>query len=655
MHATVSKQIIDMDGTTIVLPSSDVLSSSITALVDTTNYIVKGEIKSLLNAMDLLGFSGSLDGFGGNVDLTKVSSSNDQDTLLLSAIMHATITDQLIGLDGDALVIPDKNLNDEDVEVVVLGNTFIIKSEIKALLSAMNVLGIGGNVGNFGGDIGLSALFASENVDYDSNQDTVLLSAIMHATITDQITKLSGVTVPTTDVNGDSIRDLTYPTDYFNKLEIKALLNALDILEFPDNLGDFDGAIGLTHLFAQSDPEYDNNQDVVLTSAIMHATMSNQIANMSDIILPTKDVFGTFVRLDVSGNDYFTTLEIKSLINALDVVGFSGDFSTFGGSIGIDSLDNDADQTTLLLSAIMHATLSDKLVNQSNDAFVIPDTNTNTSVDIRVTQAGVLFIEKNEVKALLIALNQMELTEYATMDVTPGDIFKADFNDVLTSAIMQATISQNILAGSTDEFSPVNGKLIVPLYFRDDIDVDGVTQKWIIKTELYNLLVALDAIGIDDFTTVTVGGDVFGAMDGTQIDTILDSGSMHITIDNMLKENGSINSSIPDIALYPANIYDISGVILRDEIKYFILGVQPIGGGDISAAIDFNSFTGLDQNQRDTALVSMIIRCKVTPDLTTYMAINMTPFTAADYETGATPATLIYQSAKDAFDLLYPV
>ncbi|HOO43893.1 MAG TPA: hypothetical protein PKU69_02370, partial [Bacillota bacterium] len=650
-----SKQIIDMDGTTIVLPSSDVLTSSITALVDTTNYIVKGEIKSLLNAMDLLGFSGSLDGFGGNVDLTKVSSSNDQDTLLLSAIMHATITDQLIGLDGDALVIPDKNLNDEDVEVVVLGNTFIIKSEIKALLSAMNVLGIGGNVGNFGGDIGLSALFASENVDYDSNQDTVLLSAIMHATITDQITKLSGVTVPTTDVNGDSIRDLTYPTDYFNKLEIKALLNALDILEFPDNLGDFDGAIGLTHLFAQSDPEYDNNQDVVLTSAIMHATMSNQIANMSDIILPTKDVFGTFVRLDVSGNDYFTTLEIKSLINALDVVGFSGDFSTFGGSIGIDSLDNDADQTTLLLSAIMHATLSDKLVNQSNDAFVIPDTNTNTSVDIRVTQAGVLFIEKNEVKALLIALNQMELTEYATMDVTPGDIFKADFNDVLTSAIMQATISQNILAGSTDEFSPVNGKLIVPLYFRDDIDVDGVTQKWIIKTELYNLLVALDAIGIDDFTTVTVGGDVFGAMDGTQIDTILDSGSMHITIDNMLKENGSINSSIPDIALYPANIYDISGVILRDEIKYFILGVQPIGGGDISAAIDFNSFTGLDQNQRDTALVSMIIRCKVTPDLTTYMAINMTPFTAADYETGATPATLIYQSAKDAFDLLYPV
>nr|HPJ23803.1 hypothetical protein [Bacillota bacterium] len=355
------------------------------------------------------------------------------------------------------------------------------------------------------------------------------------------------------------------------------------------------------------------------------------------------------------GNDYFTTLEIKSLINALDIVSFSGDFSTFGGSIGIDSLDNDADQTTLLLSAIMHATLSDKLVNQSNDAFVIPDTNTNTSVDIRVTQAGVLFIEKNEVKALLIALNQMELTEYATMDVTPGDIFKADFNDVLTSAIMQATISQNILAGSTDEFSPVNGKLIVPLYFRDDIDVDGVTQKWIIKTELYNLLVALDAIGIDDFTTVTVGGDVFGAMDGTQIDTILDSGSMHITIDNMLKENGSINSSIPDIALYPANIYDISGVILRDEIKYFILGVQPIGGGDISAAIDFNSFTGLDQNQRDTALVSMIIRCKVTPDLTTYMAINMTPFTAADYETGATPATLIYQSAKDAFDLLYPV
>jgi len=617
MHATITDQIAAMDGGAIVLPSHDVLSAAITVTISLNDFIVKSEIKSLLNAIDLLGFTGDLDSFGGNIDLDAIGISTDQDTLLASAIMHATITDQILGLQGTSLVVPTTDFNDEDIQLSVLGNNFITKNEIKALLNAMDLIGISGDLTAFDGTIALSALFASQDVDYDQNQDTILASAIMHATMTDQISDLSiggSIVLPTTDVDNISILLTPSLNLFITKVEIKSLLNAMDILGFNGNLDGFDGSIDLTPLLASQDVDYDSNQNIMLLSAIMHATMSDQISNLATIVLPDTDIDAVAIKVLASGNDFLTKAEIKHLIDALDVVGFSGDLNAFGGTIGLANLGDSSSQTILLASAIMHATLSDKLLNDTGGNLIIPDQDINTLTTLRVTQFGFFFIEKNETKALLTALNLMGLTDYSSMNFTPAAIFSADFDTVLESATMQATISSNILSGALDDTAaPGCGSLIVPNYFREDITVATVGEKWIEIVELTALLESLDTLGIIDFSG-TVDASTVTGMNDAQLDILLGSGSMQVSIDNMLKDNANINTKIPDLA--QEDVYNMTDITTKTEIIAFIKATQQIGAGDITD-VTFSTaiIAAMTPEQRDIVLDSMIVRNMLTDEL----------------------------------------
>ncbi len=621
MHATVSDQISGMDGTAIVLPSTDDSGTDVTVTVSLNDFIVKTEIKALLNAIDLLGFAGDLDSFGGNVDLDNIGTEADQDTLLASAIMHATITDQIIGLGGTSLIVPTTDVSDVAIQISVSGNAFITKAEIKAMLDAMDVIGISGDLTAFDGSIALTALFASQDVGYDANQNTLLASAIMHATMTDQISGMAvsgNIIMPTTDVDDTSIQLTVSLNEFIIKAEIKSLINAMDILGFNGNLDGFSGTIDLTPLLASQDVDYDTNQDIMLASAIMHATMSDQIANLTTIILPDTDIDAVAIRVTVSTNEFITKLEIKHLINALDVVGFSGDLDSFGGTIGLDNLGDDTSQTTLLASAIMHATLSDKLLNDTGGNLIIPDEDINTSTDLRIIQSTFFFIEKNETKALLTALNLMGLTDYSSMDFTPAAIFAADFDTLLASATMQATISYNILSGALDDTAaPGSGSLIVPNYFREDILVDSVGDKWIEKVELKALLNSLDTLGISDFSG-SVDASTVTSMDDSELNTLLGSGSMQVSIDNMLKGNANINTKIPDLA--QEDVYNMTDITTKTEIIAFIKATQQIGAGDITN-VTFSTavITAMTPEERDIALDSMIVRNMLTDELEAMM------------------------------------
>jgi len=651
MHATISDQITNLNGSAIVLPSTDVNGVAIQVNISLNDFITKSEVKALLNAMDILGFTGDLNGFGGAIDLGNVSTDTEQNTLLASAIMHATISDQIMGLDGSSLVVPSTDVSGSAILVNISTNDFVTKAEIKALLNALDVIGISGDLTDFTGTIGLSALFASQDIDYDTNQDTALLSAIMHATMTKQITDLSvggSIVLPTTDINGTPIQLEVSTNDFISKSEVKALLNAMDVLGFTGNLNGFTGAIGLDPLLASQDINYDTNQDIMLASAIMHATMTDQISSLTTIVLPQTDVDGNAIQVTISTNDFITKSEIKALINALDVVGFGGELGSFAGTISIASLDNETDQNTLLLSAIMHATLSDKLLNDTGGNLYIPNIDINTSTTIRITQSGTEFIEKNETKALLTALNEMGLTDYASMTITTTALFASDYDVLLASATMQATISENILSTAKDEITPESGKLLVPTYFREPIVVGVTNTEWIEKVELKNLLTALaiDSLNITDFSGSLSGSAVSGLTD-TEIDTLLVSGSMHTTIDYMLKQNNNINSSIPNIAKTNTQPY-LTDIITKVEIKAFILATQELGGDISDINISINDFDTLTEGQKIIILDSIIIRCKITPELEAAAILAGTPFVPADYESGALPPTLTKVAALSA-------
>ncbi len=712
MHATVTKQINDLDGTTVVVPATDISDTSITTAVTGYTYLMKTEIKALLNGMDKLGFTGNLNGFDGNVNFSALSESSAQDTLLTSVILHATISDQISGLSGTEIILPTTDDLDQSIQTTTLSSDFFItKTEIKALLDAMNILGIGGNLAAFDGNISLGNLFASvEPVDYSDNQDTVLASAIMHATITDQIKNDLGATalvVPDTDIDGIAI-DTTVSTNYFllkteikhlidaldvvgfngnlttfggaldlgnlsttsnqdtfllsaimhatvsdqindlngtqivmpstdvsdtaihatvsgtffvTKTEVKALLDAMNVLGIGGNLAAFDGNIGLGNLFASVEPvDYADNQDTVLASAIMHATITDQIKVdlSSALVVPTLDVTGTAIDTTVSTNFFILKTEIKALIDALDVIGFSGNLGGFDGTIDLGNLSTSNNQDTLLLSAIMHATISDKLLEEPSNTLVIPDTDINTATTLRITQGGTAYIEKNETKALISALNALGLTDTTQIDITPAKIFDADFTVLLASASMQATISSKILSGALDDSAAAgSGKLIVPNFFREQIFELAGALEWIEKDELENLLYSLEALGITDFGG-SVGGGTVTDMTSTELDTLLLSGSMQVTIDNMLKGNANINTKIPELA--QEDVYNMTDITTKTEIKAFILATQQIGAGDITN-VTFSTavITSMTPAERDIALDSMIVRNMLTDELEAMM------------------------------------
>jgi hypothetical protein len=620
MHATFSKQISDMGSTTITIPTTDDLGTDILVTVATVDFITKLEIKSLLNAMDILGFTGNLDGFGGAISLNNLDTDLKQTTLLASAIMHATITDQVTDLGGTgAFIVPTHNALGASITVTPDTFTFITKVEIKSLLNAMNVLGIGGDMSSFGGTIGLSSMFASQDIDYDTNQDTVLSSAIMHATVTDQVKSLGtggSIVIPDEDFTGTSIINTVSGTDYFTTSEIKSLLNAMDVIGFGGNLDGFSGTIGLSTLLPSQDVDYDTNQNTMLASAIMHATMTDQIDNIAGIKHPDTDYLGNSIRVVQASYTFLAKAEIKSLINALDIVGFGGDLGSFGGTIGLADLSNPTNQTTLLASATMHATLSDKLLNDTGGALYIPDVDINTATTIRLTHSGTFFIELNETKALLTALNAMGLTNYAGMSVSPSAIFSADFDTVLTSATMQATISANILGGALDDTAASgSGSLIIPNYFREDITIATVGQKWIEKVELRALLDSLNTLGINDFSG-SVSGSIVTGMNDTQLNTLLGSGSMQVTIDNMLDGNPAL--SIPDLA--EEDVYNMTNITTKAELINFIKATQQLGAGDITnVTFSVAIVQTLDANQRDIAFDSMIVRNMLTTELEALM------------------------------------
>ena len=636
IQATVSSQVIDLRTSgSIAIPTNDATDFVVSLTVSGTEYITVAEIKHLFNALDVLGFS--VTDFDGTLGLSALFASANpgtydasQDTMLESAIMHATMTDQISVLDGAAVVIPLTDIGSVSIEDIVTGFTYLKKAEIKSLINGMDLLGFSGDLSGFGGSIDLSALSDS------GSQDTVLLSVILHATLSDQINDLDGgaIIIPTHDFADTAIKALVSGTNYITKLEIKALLDAMNVLGIIGDLSTFDGNIGLTALLKTSEPaDYATNQTIVLSSAIMHRTITDQIVDLggSALVLPDTDIGGIDIDDTISTNYFILETEIKSLINAMDILGVGGNLSGFDGTIDLTQLADNTSQNTLLLSAIMHATLSDKLINTTLD---IPDTDINRTVLIRVTQSGTEFIENTEMKALLVSLDMLGLTNFSSMGLDITNIYSQDLTVLLASATMQATMSAEILPQADTYAAAASGDFIIPTALREDITIDSVGGKWIERAELIELIEAFDTMGLGGFN-VSVNVSSFSAYNQTQIHEILESGSMHMTIEKMIMANSNVNTFIPDIdgeAVIVDLQYGLTDVIHRDEVELFILAVNAMGG-DLGGDFDSTILGALTSAQQLTLVASAIARCKLTPELVLAMSGNLTPYGPTDYET----------------------
>ena len=631
IHATVSQQILDLTtsagmSATFIVPfwaednTTKIRISVGDSLLGTdTDYILSTEISAMIDGLDILGIT-DVETFDGSIDLTGFYDETNRNILLSSSIMQATISKQLVDLGDAILVIPVQDVDTDQVRITVgalLETTeYVSKVEIGAMFEALEVLGLT-DINNFSGDINLNNVYGT------ANQDIILDSAAMHATISKQMKDLGPAIlyVPDTDIDGVSIQRTVLTTNFIEKTEIKAMINALELLGITD-INNFSGTFDLSVLATNA------AQTTLLSSASIHATITETLLGLNSAVLivpaysQAGELPGNEIRKTVSGFEFVVKAEIKALINSFNEMGYS-DLDSFGA--GIDSAKFFSGRAVLLSSSSIQATLSSKMLNDTGGELVVPDINVNNTHAIRLVHADVTYIELVEMNAILDALDELGLTDFTSMSFSPANVFTVDYNVIFVSASIQATVSANILPNAAETAAPGIG-LIVPTYFRDDITVDGVAEKHIELVELKALLGALKALGVNDFGGGMDAG-VITSLDDAKLTTMLLSGSVHTTLDNMMRGNTHIASEIPDLAI--VNELYKNNIITKTEIKAFIFATQTVASGSFtSVTFDVNGLTSLTAAEQDTVATSMIVRNILTPDLVA--GAPLVPYTIHD-------------------------
>ena len=619
--STIGKMVYEMNTDPLVVPDEIITS----VLVDGigVDVVSKTELTALIKSIQVLGFD-SFDNFA--FDASIISSLElippvgdpvtlDDDliaTLLDSKIVHATISKMIIDLGTGAesiLIVPTEDQDGIVLKYTSLGTDYLTVLEIGNMLKAMYAI----NITNFD-NINLED--TSLVIDH---QTELLASGIIHATISDIILGLGSgsVTIPYEDDLGNPVIIETATATFIEKTELGNFFDALDLMGIND-------PSALTNTINLSTFVLEADQNTLLASAIMQATVSKTLFDLNDavLIVPQVEEDGvTLVQVETGPLGHLTTFvvktEIKALINALLAMGYT-DLDSFGTSISSTSLFDNSD--LILLSSSLQATISDQLTNVTSGTLVIP-TQDEFGTDIRVNVVGgVEYVTKVEIQKIIDALELLGMTDLSTFDLSPATIFAVDFNDLLESATMQATVSYYILDSALDETSgPGQVTLIVPSVFREGIMLDGIVDasEQIEKTELIALLTSLQTLGISDFSGSMDASIVSGLTDA-QLDTLLASGSMHITVDNMLQGNVNINTQIP--ALAQENIYGILNVTTVAEIKAFIIASDTLASGDFTTtSFSYAAIASLSEGDRDTVLDSMIVRNILTEQLETLM------------------------------------
>ena len=583
--------------------------------------------------------------------------------------MHYTVSNQI--LNNNSLDIPDQgidfddNVTAYDIRQTVSANEYIVRDEVKALINVMNLVTSGsGNLTGFSASIDIG-LFADS-----TNQDTLLSSAVMHYTVSNQIISNNALVVPELSLEADNVTQLDVrktagSDEYIVREEIRELINVMNLVT-SGSLDGFSANFNLS-LFAgetKNDPGQSlSNQSMLLKSSIMHATISDQIFvldNANTLVAPVEDIDSNTIRITVSGTsintEYLIQAEVRNLIDGMDTLGLGNQsISAFDGGLSLSNLSTSQNQDTVLSSATLHATFSDKLTALDSNVLVVPNyTAAGEGVpanQIRFSVSSVEFIDKTEVKAII---DRFISLGYGDLDSFPASIDSSVFFNNMTyylgSASFHATISSKLISGAG------GSNLIIPDKTIDNANFVKIVQTdvtYVLASEIENLVLAFDELNITDFST-GVSASVITTLNETKLEIIMDSGTMHLTIESFIQSNNLI--TIPGLAI--DDLFGTTDILIRDEVIAFILATQVIAnpGEDItSISFDFNAISSLTPTERNLVLESMIVRNEITPDIET--AVSIDPFytlDASDYMESNTSLFLTKQGILDYIAHLNP-
>ncbi len=656
IYATIGDMIYDYGTDMLTIPGTVVEQIQVNGLNQPV--ISKAEVTDIFEALAIL----SIDDFdnmafdAGIIENLENTAQDDLeqvklDTLLDSQIIHATVSKMIVDLGtgtSDLIVIPDLDVTGNDLHTVVGGLDYISKTEISHILKALYAI----DVTNF------DTMDLEDTSLIMDNLDDLLVSSIIQATISKQMTDLGGsvLVIPEQDVLGGDILIHQGTTTYIDADELEAVFAVIDLMGVADPT-QVNATVSLATFSTGT------NQDILLTSAIMHATVSDTLMSYGSgiLIIPVVEEDDTPVQIEVGplGNEttFIAKQEVKDMLTALTAMGFL-DINSFTGAIDASVfLSNSA---VVLESASLQATISDIILNSdtvdtATPTLIIPDEEIPGAIDIRIAKTDVTYISKAELTRFFTSVNELGITNFDTFGFDASDIFgvSATFFD---SFIMQATASKYILDNADDQTAAVGtNALLVPTTRRENISVDTVVYEQIQKAELLNIFDVLSFLGMNNFTSSVPAATIQGLTRTQIIDDVLVSASFHVTIDNMLRANPSPGFSIPNIAL--ANYYGL-GIDLTtpQEIADLVVAINIItsGGNFTSTSFDYTDIANLSQAQRDEVIYSLTIRQLITPQLEALADVDplfsYDPLTDYEATDPVDPAILNYDAAKAGLD-----
>ncbi|MCF7924087.1 MAG: hypothetical protein K9L64_03140, partial [Candidatus Izimaplasma sp.] len=414
-------------------------------------------------------------------------------------------------------------------------------------------------------------------------------------------------------------------------------------------------------------------QQDLYDSSILHATISNQIINNNSLVVPDYSLEQDLSNVQIvftttNSEDYIATAEITALIDVMNLVSTGGDVNAFSGNVDLSVFDEDTNpgnQDILLTSAIMHRTVSQQILDLPDEVLLVPTYTEDGAIEanriyheITLTANTSEYIVKDEVKAIITGFNKLgasDLGSYnASSSINAGDFF-SDISTFLESSSFQATISKKIIDGNS-------GNLIIPN--RDETntydiiitvysEITSANMTYIEKQEIEYLVNGLNELSISDFSS-SVSPTTITTLTGTQLDTILLSGTLHLTIEDIIQSNDNINTDIPDKAL--DDLYNLTDILIKSEVKAFILASKAFAGSgaDLSnITFDFTTIAGKDETTRNIIIASMIVRNIITPEIESADSID--PFftlQASDYEDGDVTSFLTADGIRRYIDYL---
>ena len=709
LNATLSKYLFDFATATpeqpdpfITIPYFDQLGNDVRIIdtIDSTEYISQDELTNILEAILAL----DIEDFTNAEEFDISSILSNVDVLLESAILHATVSKMMLDMD-DVIVVPYQTVEDEvpvqikiTVGTGVQQTTYISKAELQAAFDALEVLEIT-DINSITMDITILKNLAQEapNDDLlDTEKATTLFgSAIINATMSKFLLDFTNVEegeeplviVPDLDQDGNEIilTEPTEGTEIISVDELTSILEAVLSLRL-DSFDDF-STIDLDVIMS--------NVSKLLDSAILHATVSKQLLDLTDVIVvpyqTVEDLVPLPIKITQGDVTFISKIELQNTFDALEVLGIT-DINSVSMDITIlknlaqeipndDQLDTDK-ATILFGSTIINATMSKFLLDFTNveegeePLVIVPDVDQegNAIVLVEPTE-GTEIIAVSELTNVLEAVLSLRLDSFDDFSTIDLDVIMSNVSLLLDSAILHATVSKQLL--------DLTDVIVVPYQTVEDevpipIKINRGDVTFIDKTELENTFDALEVLGITDINSVTMDITILknlaqdepddNLLDQDKADILFGSAIINATMSKFLLDFTNVAEGEDPLVIVPELDQNGGSIILTEPNE----GTEIITIAELTNVLeavlalrlnDFNEFETIElttiMDNVSTLLDSSILQATVSKQLLDLSDVIVVPYQTVEdvnpVQIKITQGTVTYierSELEDTFDAL---